>query len=278
MNNGISYFPLDVHLDDKFELIEAEFGLTGFAVVVKIFQKIYGGQGYYCEWTNDVALLFSRSVGLGCSAVSEIVRASVRRGIFDKELFDKYSILTSKGIQNRYFEVVNRRKKVEVKKEYLLVQLGSNLKNVCILSENVDIFSKNAYISEQRKGKERKGKESRGKEEQTAANATLVKLISLYEKNIAPMTSIVLDNISDWLNDVEPGVIEYAIKEAVEHDKRNWKYIHAIINNHFNAGRTTLAAVETAKRSYNPKNTEKVFTEGDIDYAAIERQMMGGLS
>lgn len=277
MNNGISYFPLDVHLDDKFELIEAEFGLTGFAVVVKIFQKIYGGQGYYCEWTNDVALLFSRSVGLGCSAVSEIVRASVRRGIFDKELFDKYSILTSKGIQNRYFEVVNRRKKVEVKKEYLLVQLGSNLKNVCILSENVDIFSKNAYISEQRKGKERKGKESRGKEEQTAANATLVKLISLYEKNIAPMTSIVLDNISDWLNDVEPGVIEYAIKEAVEHDKRNWKYIHAIINNHFNAGRSTLAAVEAANRSFNAKNTEKVFDSGGIDYAALEKQMMEGL-
>ena len=27
MNSGIPYFPLDVHLDDKFELIEAEFGL-----------------------------------------------------------------------------------------------------------------------------------------------------------------------------------------------------------------------------------------------------------
>ena len=45
MNNGINYFPLNVHLDDKFELIEAEFGLKGFAIVVKLFQKIYGQQG-----------------------------------------------------------------------------------------------------------------------------------------------------------------------------------------------------------------------------------------
>ena len=54
LKDGVTYFPLDVVLDEKFELIEAEFGIKGFAVVVKLYQKIYG-QGYYCEWT-DVAL------------------------------------------------------------------------------------------------------------------------------------------------------------------------------------------------------------------------------
>ena len=115
--SGLEYFPLDVVLDDKFELIEAEFGLTGFAVIVKLFQKIYGGQGYYCEWTNEVALLFAKRIGLGGSVVSEIVAASIKRGIFSQELYDKYNILTSPGIQERYFDAVIRRKKVEVKKE-----------------------------------------------------------------------------------------------------------------------------------------------------------------
>ena len=87
MKNGIPYFPLDCQLDEKIELIEAEFGLTGFAVVVKLLQRIYGGEGYYCEWTNEVALLFSRKIGLGGNVVSEIVSASVRRGIFDRTLF-----------------------------------------------------------------------------------------------------------------------------------------------------------------------------------------------
>ncbi len=43
MKDGIPYFPLDCELDSKFELIEAEFGLQGFAVVVKLLQRIYGG-------------------------------------------------------------------------------------------------------------------------------------------------------------------------------------------------------------------------------------------
>ena len=44
MKSGIDYFPLDVTLNDKFELIEAEFGLIGFAVVIKLLQKIYGSE------------------------------------------------------------------------------------------------------------------------------------------------------------------------------------------------------------------------------------------
>ena len=69
-NSGLAYFPLDVHLDSKFELIEAEFGLKGFGIVVKLLQKIYGGEGYYLEWTNEVGLLFSRHVGEGYELVS----------------------------------------------------------------------------------------------------------------------------------------------------------------------------------------------------------------
>lgn len=161
MKSGIDYFPLDVSLDDKFELIEAEFGLTGFAVVVKLFQKIYGGQGYYCEWTREVALLFGKRIGLGGNAVSEIVQASIRRGIFDADLFEKYSILTSAGIQKRFFEAVCRRKSVIVKKEYLLVSCAQNIVFADISSENVNKTDENVYISEQSKVKESKVKKSK---------------------------------------------------------------------------------------------------------------------
>ena len=137
---GIPYFPLDCQLDDKFALIEAEYGLTGFAVVVKLFQRIYGRCGYYCEYTNEVALLFSKEIGLGCNVVSEIVSAAIKRGIFDKRLFDEYHILTSEGIQERYFEAVSRRKKIEIKKQYLLLRCDHLPKNADISEENADIF------------------------------------------------------------------------------------------------------------------------------------------
>ena len=38
---NLDWFMLNCQLDDKFELIESEFGITGFAVIVKLFMKIY---------------------------------------------------------------------------------------------------------------------------------------------------------------------------------------------------------------------------------------------
>ena len=272
MNNGINYFPLNVPLDDKFELIEAEFGLKGFAIVVKLFQKIYGQQGYYCEWTEDVALLFGKNVGLGGDAVSEIVRATIKRGIFDSELYDKYQILTSRGIQERYFEAVSRRKEVEVRKEYLLIKVDQIYKNVRILNENVNISSKNVNISEQKKVEESKVKEK--KVEERELPRLPVRIVKLYENNIAPLTPITLQGLDDWLNAMSEDVVEYAISEAVKNNKRNYKYIEAILRNHFNAGRTTLAEVQSAKRAYKGNENELSINRDDnLDYDELEKIM-----
>nr|DAH25251.1 MAG TPA: protein of unknown function DUF4373 [Caudoviricetes sp.] len=156
--SGIDYFPLDVTLDVKFELIEAEFGLTGFGVIVHLLQEIYGKAGYYIEWTEEVALLFARKIGLGGSVVSEIVEASIRRGMFDKEKYERFRVLTSKGIQRRYFEAVSRRKVLEVDYNILLVDAAQILPNVDIRVKNVNILSENVDIAKQSKVKERKEK------------------------------------------------------------------------------------------------------------------------
>lgn len=133
----LQYFPLDCVFNDAMKLLEAEFGLTAFAVVVKLWQKIYSGRGYYCEWTKEVALVFSREIGVGANVVSEILQSAFKRGIFDRDLFDKYSILTSDGIQKRYFEAVKRRKQILVDERFLLVPVAQNGINVCNNEVNV---------------------------------------------------------------------------------------------------------------------------------------------
>lgn len=168
MADGIPYFPLDVYVDDKIRLIEAEFGLKGFAIIVKLYQKIYGGFGYYCEWTNDVGLLFSQDVCEGYSSVSEIVSAAIRRGIFDKDLYEKYQILTSRGVQKRYFSAVSRRKQINVKSEYLLVEVAQFSENVNILSENVSRNAKNVCNLQQSKEKKRKEENRKEKKKKNA--------------------------------------------------------------------------------------------------------------
>ena len=275
---GIPWFPFDVHLDDKFELIEAEYGLTGFAVVVKLLQKIYGGQGYYCEFTKDVALLFSRNIAVGYNVVSEIVSASIRRGIFDKDIYEKYGVLTSKGIQTRYFEAVNRRINIEVKKEYLLVQVDQKYKNVNILSGNVNILGENVYRNGQSK-EEYSREENIRLENNKEKNAPIVdnrlaKIIKLYQDNIAPIVPIIADDMEKWLTKVEPDVIEWAIKEAVKSKAPNWKYITGILNNHFKVGRTTMDQINNASGAYkaNPENLS-VYDDTGFDYDKLEEIM-----
>ena len=153
---AFDFFPLDVHLSDKMELIEAEFGLIGFAVIVKLWMRIYGSRGYYCEFDEEVALMFSHKTGVGVNAVSEILNAAFKRGIFDKTLYEKYKILTSKGIQERCMKMCSRRKRFEVEKKYLLISVPDSFENVYIKGENVNISEENVYIFTQSKVKERK--------------------------------------------------------------------------------------------------------------------------
>ena len=149
---GIDYFPLDVYLDNKFKFLEIKFGLEGFAIIIKIFQKIYAN-GYWCNFNEDEQLLFSYDIKVDINRIRAIINEAITRDIFDKNLFDTYQILTSKGIQKRYKEIVKRRKDVEIVPEYLLINGDFGVSRVF-----------NACKSTQSKAKERKVKESKEKE------------------------------------------------------------------------------------------------------------------
>lgn len=165
--DGVDYFPLDVRMDDKFELIEAEFGLIGFAVVLKLYQSVYE-VGYYREWAEEAALLFGKRIGLPVETLRSILDSALRRGIFDQGLFDRFRILTSVGIQRRYLEAVKRRKTVNLEKRFLLVDLALNPIDAYINWVNVSINPVNddggtQSILKEIKGKERKGNTPRDK-------------------------------------------------------------------------------------------------------------------
>lgn len=151
---AIPYFPFDVSQNDSVDLLEAEFGLKGFAVYVHLLQHIYGGKGYYVFWEKDVALLFARKYCVGVDVVSEIVQACIRRGIFDDDLFDSYRVLTSRDIQECYFYSVKRRTDVRIIEEILLVDPCEFLNSASIKKESVDSLTINVNRDEQRRKKE----------------------------------------------------------------------------------------------------------------------------
>ena len=161
---GIDSFLLNCHTNENLSEIEAAYGIKGFAVIVRLWQKIYSEKGYYCEWTERSPLLFLSTwfgggSGVELNLINEVVGTALRNGIFDADLYDKYHILTSDGIQTRYFEVVKRRASVEVIDEYLLVSVDNLRGNVCRKSISVDKNTKNVSKNSTSKGKESKGKE-----------------------------------------------------------------------------------------------------------------------
>ena len=272
---GINYFPLDVHLDDKFGLIEAEFGLKGFAIVVKLFQKIYGQQGYYCEWTPEIALLFSREIGAGGNIVSEIVESAIRRGIFDQSMYKNYHILTSNGIQKRYVIACGRKKVVNIEKRYLLFHDAQKYKNVHIIGENVDISEENVYTSAQIKSNEIKLNEIKEKDVRDAGEIQSSSVFDFYEQNFGMMPRYIRDCMIAWLDEgMEPDLVIRAMEIAVEHNVRKWNYVDAILRETSQKEIRTLAEFEKEKRERNAKRSANA--KAPATGAAGEAAKQGG--
>lgn len=119
---GLDYFALDVNMGDEVELIEAEHGMIGFAVLVKMFQKIYK-EGYFYEWNEKNQLLFSSRSCVDKNTIINIIDDCIKWEIFDSNLYNKYKILTSRRIQEHYVAAVYKRINVEMVRDYLLIDI-----------------------------------------------------------------------------------------------------------------------------------------------------------
>lgn len=157
---GLDYFPLNVDIDqdDKIAMIEAIHGIEGFGIVIKLLMKIYK-EGYFYKWTEKEQILFSKRVNVDIKQVNEIIDDCIKWEFFDSNLFEAFKVLTSRGIQKRYFEIVKRRQRVEVINELLLLDNAdiNSYANIVI----VDINKDNANINPQRKEKEIKEKKTK---------------------------------------------------------------------------------------------------------------------
>jgi len=158
VKTGLDYFPLDVNVDDDIELLEAECGLEGYAILIKLWQKIYSS-GYFIKWDDDMCLLFARKINSESTKVSSVINSCLRRKIFSKIVYDSYGVLTSRGIQKRFFMACKlcKRKSISVSSELMLV-------NPEEIGVNPELIEDNSEFSAQSKVKERKGKKSKGDE------------------------------------------------------------------------------------------------------------------
>ncbi len=203
---GLDYFPLNCHSDTKTKLVEANFGLLGFAITVKLWQQIYADEGYYMVWDEDTGLLFSKDNNIEPKLASDVVDECIKRGIFDQEKFQKYSILTSKGIQERYLMMTEKRTGIKILDEYAVLSAPSEL----VSAEKTGVSSPKTMVSDGRKyTKESKRKEIKEKETKTK---TFVRsdLENPSTPDIKPVITLTLNDKSEY------AVFENQLKEWQE--------------------------------------------------------------
>jgi hypothetical protein len=138
---GLDYFPLDVDIedDDKFGLVVATHGILGIGIVVRLLMKIYK-KSYFYKWEEREQLRFPDNTGVDINQVNEVINTCLKWGFFDRNMFEKYNILTSHGIQIRYLEAAKRRKEVEIYTEYCLLSKKEiyECDNIVIVNLNID--------------------------------------------------------------------------------------------------------------------------------------------
>ncbi len=110
----LDYFPFDVDYlqDEKVVAISREYELKGEVTIIRLLCAIYRN-GYFIEWTEMLQIkMLCDMPGMSASLLAQIVERLVKWGFFDASLFNSSQILTSRGIQKRYFAITRGRKKV----------------------------------------------------------------------------------------------------------------------------------------------------------------------
>lgn len=169
LKKGLDYFPLDVGFfdDDKIAFVSARFQEKGELIAIKLLCKIYRDNGYFYQWGEDEAILFAKRVVGDPSQhalVNDVVYELVKRGFFNKSIFNSFKILTSKGIQERYRKICTDSKRIyEISEDICLIEVENGKKVVSsekegVSSEEKPVSSGGKYTKES-KGKERKEKE-----------------------------------------------------------------------------------------------------------------------
>lgn len=142
---GVEYRPIECYFNDNMRLLIANTGLSGFAIYNLLLNKIYGEEGYFVKWTSEVETLFAFQLNVKGQTVSECIKYLIARGFFDKDMFDKYNILTSREIQLEYLRITKQRKRVNQwhTPQYVFSDI-LNCQNDSELGENSSEMSENA--------------------------------------------------------------------------------------------------------------------------------------
>ena len=308
---GLDYFPLDVFLGGSVEYISCLYGAIGVQVIISLWRRIYAHSYYYryderaaivCakEFGEQLSLCFPKKNKESWEIFDEIVKKAVEFGVFDREMFEKHSILTSKSIQKTYLEAKRKSSAAKIDPRFALID-----ESCAVSAEETAVFGAETTAkteimpqskvkqskgkqSKEKQSKEEESKEEQSKEEESKekeskekqAESGFAPLLSevedqelkkLYEEYLkmrelirAPMTECAVESLIRRVNDLEPNNVGRQKKLLETAILNGWKNVYPVRDER--APSNANGRQSAFSHSYTDTNA--------IDYAAREEQIL----
>lgn len=141
---GLDYFTCDVNMyqDIKIRKLIRYKGVQAVSVYQILLCQIYA-VGYYLKWDDDLPFIISEVSDLQEDYINDVISYALSIGLFDQTVYDENKVLTSHGIQERFFDFCSvAKRKVSSDTPYLLV----DLKGKSVLSSKKDIISEETIV------------------------------------------------------------------------------------------------------------------------------------
>lgn len=203
------WFPHMCDNSDAMRVIQCDFGISGYGVIYKLYERIFGF-GYYTKWNDKICKIFAyEDCKLKSELVGNIVDACIEEGIFDANLFENYGILTSAEIQRMFYHVAKHRDDFEFDSRYKLI----------------DISEKQLPVRNDKKKKDDKKSEG-GNGKALFAAFCRCREIDEYINLVNTC-----DELKLWAASFEPEVIIFAMAVCVYKKRCNISYLNGILGN-----------------------------------------------
>jgi hypothetical protein len=142
---ALDYFPVDTSWNLKMKLLIARFGLDGLGAVIQLEQMVFR-EGYFCRWSKDAESLFIMENSTTKERLREILDYCLDNGIFDRTIFARKGILTSRDIQLQWLKIceLSRRKSYSIALELDLTPKQyefDDLQNINLTATESDLIS-----------------------------------------------------------------------------------------------------------------------------------------
>lgn len=267
---GIDYsgWSVDIFDGDKKidKLLDAK-GWKGFGIYFFLCQRAYKTNGYFYEWGYDDCATTARKMGGGINSgtVKETVDYCLQVDLFNKGLFDRWGVLTSRGIQRRFWSVLSERRNKTVYDEYWLLK-PEECKGLVKVSLNSDLQPTNSDLQPANEYSQPIKKSKVNYIYDITFPPELERALDLYflvrEQNYGPISDIQKQSLVDELKSIGSNTTE----------------LIAIVKKATSGGYKTFYPTKRKREDREKKTVSKTrfsnFEERDYNMADLERQLL----